>query len=479
MKLSGRTAVAVLAAIALLLIVLDVLADRLHIPGQLGIGSNHRLRLFVGLMGIEGVLYGLGVLIVCRTTLPARTRFLILGAALAMRGIVLTTPPFLSTDIHRYVWDGEVQNAGINPYRYKPDAQHLAFLRTPQIYPGINRKHTARTIYPPVAEAIFALVARVKPSILAMRLAMTGFDVVAMIALLALLRTAARPATWILIYAWNPLPIWEIAGNGHVDAIVVGFTALALLAAARLRPGWSAVAFTGAVLAKFLPLAMMPALWRPKIWYFPAILVGLTIVFYAHYLDVGLHVFGFLGGYLHQEGIANGIGIFWLRAIDRVVALPRFASPVYLGLATLGLLVLGLRVWLTDPPPVPGQRARRLAADAGLLATALMLVITPHYAWYFAWIAVPLCIAPTPAGLYLTASAFLLYLDPIHTKILWPALVFVPTLLLMAVDIKTGGRAGGGSTHEPGAAGWVGRRGGSGGFGWFGRWSGRRHGRGR
>lgn len=419
-----------LSLIGLALIGLDVLAASLHVPGQLGIGSNRLLREFVILMCVEGILYGAAVLIVCRVALPPRSIFLILGFALAMRGVVLATPPFLSTDIHRYVWDGMVQDAGINPYRYKPDAPQLAFLRTRAIYPGINRKHTARTIYPPVAEAIFALVARVSPSILAMRLAMTAFDLVAILAQLALLRLARRPLAWILTYAWHPLPIWEFAGNGHVDAIVVAFVALALLAAARMKPGLAAAAFTGAVLAKFLPLAMMPSLWRPKAWRFLAILLGLTVIFYAPYADIGMGVLGFLPGYLHQEGIISGIGIFWLFALKRLIALPPVIGTLYLGVAALVLLGLGLRVWLAELPADPAWRARRLVADAGFLATALMLVITPHYPWYFAWLLVPLCLTPTPSGLYLTASAFLLYFDTSHNKLLWPALVFVPTLIL-------------------------------------------------
>ena len=387
-------------------------------------------------MCIEGLLYGTAVLIICRAALPPRTVFAIIGAALAMRGIVLATPPFLSTDIHRYVWDGMVQDAGINPYRYKPDAPKLTFLRTPSVYPGINRKHTARTIYPPVAEGIFALVARISPSILAMRLAMTGFDLMAILALLALLRLARRPPSWILIYAWHPLPVWELVANGHVDAIVTGFIALALLAAALAKPGWTSVAFTGAVLAKFLPLAMMPSLWRPRRWYFPVILLALTILFYAHYADIGMHVLGFLPGYVRQEGIASGIGIFWLFALNRLIALPHWTGTLYLGLAALVLLALGVRVWLTNPPADQSLRTRQIAADAFYLALALTLVITPHYPWYFTWLLVPLCIRPSLPGLYLTASCFLLYLDPIHTKLLWPALVFIPTLLLMASRLR-------------------------------------------
>ncbi len=420
----------VLLGLGVALLVLDVLAARLHVPGQLGIGSDRRLREFVALMVLEGAIYLAAARLVCRVVLKRRMVAVIILLALAMRGVVLAGPPFLSTDIHRYVWDGMVQDAGINPYRYIPDAPALSFLRTPAIYPGINRKDTARTIYPPAAEAIFALVARVSPTILAMRLAMTGFDLLAMLALLALLRLAGRPASWILLYAWHPLPIWEFAGNGHVDAIVVGFVAVALLLAARARQGLAAAALTGAVLAKFLPLALLPALWRPARWNMPAIMLAITVVLYAHYADVGMHVFGFLGGYVDQEGIASGQGIFWLLAASRAVALPGWANLAYDVVVALGLGGLGLAVWRRKLPAAGPARARSLAGDAGALAMALSLAVTPHYPWYFTWLLVPICVMPTAAGLYMTASAVLLYLDPIHTKILWPALVLVPALLM-------------------------------------------------
>ena len=61
--------------------------------------------------------------------------------------------------MYRYVWDGRVQLAGINPYRYVPAADQLAFLRDAAVYPNINRAEYAHTVYPPVAQAIFALAA--------------------------------------------------------------------------------------------------------------------------------------------------------------------------------------------------------------------------------------------------------------------------------------------------------------------------------
>ncbi len=40
--------------------------------------------------------------------------------ALLLRILLFPSAPSLSDDYHRYLWDGRVQAAGINPYRYAP-----------------------------------------------------------------------------------------------------------------------------------------------------------------------------------------------------------------------------------------------------------------------------------------------------------------------------------------------------------------------
>jgi alpha-1,6-mannosyltransferase len=70
----------------------------------------------------------------------------VLGLAIALRALLLTAPPILSTDIYRYVWDGRVQAAGIDPYRYIPADPALASLRDPVVYPQINRADYAHDL---------------------------------------------------------------------------------------------------------------------------------------------------------------------------------------------------------------------------------------------------------------------------------------------------------------------------------------------
>src|ERR1700719_3223664 len=60
---------------------------------------------------------------------PERALWLILGLGILLRAYVLLFDPLLSSDVYRYIWDGRVQAAGINPYRYVPSDEALAFLR--------------------------------------------------------------------------------------------------------------------------------------------------------------------------------------------------------------------------------------------------------------------------------------------------------------------------------------------------------------
>jgi alpha-1,6-mannosyltransferase len=123
-------------------------------------------------------------------------------------GHVLAFDSLLSSDIYRYVWDGKVQAAGINPYRYFPANQALAFLRDDTIFPHINTADTANTIYPPVAQFFFLLVTRIGENVTVMRLALVGCEAVTVIVIMLLLQRLNRPVTRVVAYLWHPLPLW-------------------------------------------------------------------------------------------------------------------------------------------------------------------------------------------------------------------------------------------------------------------------------
>ena len=85
----------------------------------------------------------------------------ILLLALAMRLLLVGQETYLSNDIYRYIWDGRVQAAGINPYLHVPADPALAHLRDFKIFRHINRADYAVTAYPPVAEMLYFVATRI------------------------------------------------------------------------------------------------------------------------------------------------------------------------------------------------------------------------------------------------------------------------------------------------------------------------------
>jgi alpha-1,6-mannosyltransferase len=368
---------------------------------------KHNLSGFIVAALLQGAVWAVAATIVTHSPNQRPALALILATAILLRLGALATPVFLSDDIIRYIWDGRVQAAGINPYRYVPSDPALAALRDEAIFWHINRGNYAPTIYPPVAQMLFLLANRFGETVLAVKLLFVAIEAVGIGALLVVLRAAGAPREQILLYAWHPLPIWEIAGSGHVDAAVVGFVALALAAAVTGRRIGSGAALAAATLVKFFPLVLAPALWRPGKsnlgdWRWLAAFIAVILAAYLPYIGVGSRVIGFLPGYVAEENLASGSG-FWLLDIARcVVPVP---LAVYLGVAAS--VMAGLAIGALWRPADP----RTSLPWAAALGIAALFFASPHYPWYFVWLVALLTAAPWWPAWWPTLTAVLLYWD--------------------------------------------------------------------
>lgn len=234
--------------------------------------------------------------------------------ALLFRLTLWWSQPVQERDLYRYLWDGRVLAAGINPYRYTPEqveatrdgepaTPELATLtgvlrRSPEITKifSLIDHRSVPTIYPPLSEAVFAATAFITPGRASLRIqvgVLKGllllFDLTTVVLVMGLLRNVNQPPARALAYAWCPLVLKEFANTGHLDAIAVCLTAAMfwLLTLPRgenasvpttngfsTRPRWrdwlSAGLWGGAVLAKLYPLVLAPVLlafwWRRVRW---------------------------------------------------------------------------------------------------------------------------------------------------------------------------------------------------------------------
>jgi len=353
---------------------------------------------------VQGAFYLGAVLLTWRGGLSRRALIAVLAVAALMRLGVLLAPPYLSDDINRYVWDGRVEAAGINPYRYIPEDPHLASLRDETVFPRINRSDYAPTIYPPLAEYIFFLGTRLSASLTAMKATLLVFELAGVLLLFRLLAGSRLPRERILIYAWHPLPLWEFAGSGHVDAAVVTFVALALWARGRHRAWLTGSALAAAALVKFFPAVLFPALYRRWDWKMPLAAAATVVLAYLPFIGAGDAVIGFLPGYLQEEGLQSGAGFFLWNILRNVAPLEHLGPGLYLGLAAAVLLSLAVHSLFSAED--------RYLASAMTLAVATMVLMSPHYPWYFAWLVPLICFTPRPSVLYLTLACPLLYFVP-------------------------------------------------------------------
>ena len=417
----------------LLLIVLGVAATILYrISLRAHVGND--IIWFLKLALIQAIIFVAATITVLRTKTSSATFVIVVGFAVLFRLSLLFSPPYLSDDIYRYVWDGRVQAAGVNPYRYVPADPALAQLQDQTIYPHINRRDYAHTIYPPLSEAVFLLTTRISESVTWMKTTMIFFEALAVWAIVELLAILGLPRQRVLLYAWHPLAVWEFAGSGHADAIAIGCIGLALLARQRRSKIGTGLSLGGSILGKSFPLVLAPAFYERWDWKMPLTLLLTIVIGYAPYLGVGpAKAMVFLFGSAPERGIESGEEFFILSAVRNLFGL-HVSTAAYVGLA---LLVGAATVsWILREQ----ARGRDDNIKHGLIVASVFLVlVSPHFPWYFAWIIPFLCFVPSPAVIYMTLASYLLYLtwlgDAPNQVLKMKSGIFLPALAVLVITM--------------------------------------------
>lgn len=301
----------------------------------------------------------------------------ILLIGLALRAVVFGSPPLLSPDAWRYAWDPHLIVHGFSPYTHTPLDPALTALRDHAIWPNI-RFRNAPTIYPPAAQGMFLLAYVVAPlNIFGVKGAIELCDALACLLTLVILRQRGLDLRRVILYWWAPIPVLEFALNAHVDAEAILWTLAALLVSAAQWRG--ARVATGALLGlaaltKLYPLLFAIALIRRRDYGLLAGLLSVLALGYAPFVALGLGSGGFLGEYLSQRYVDQGLLLNWLDA--GVTPFTHAAAA----LVAADLLALALACGLI------ALYRWRIGLDAvtGLLALSIAwILLSPHiFPWY-------------------------------------------------------------------------------------------------
>ncbi|MGD8262310.1 MAG: hypothetical protein PVJ22_08105, partial [Desulfobacterales bacterium] len=379
------------------------------------------------------IVYFLGVLLVLKAGLKIERAthlvVIILFAGTLFRVCLAPTEPsVLSKDMYRYIWDGRVQQSGINPYLFPPAAQELKNLQDNRIYPNINRKNHP-TIYPAGAQLFFRLVfAIVGDSVYGYKGFQVVIDILSMLLLVALLKVWGFGPARVIVYAWNPLVIFEIAYSGHLEGVVVFLMVAAfyLTSINKKIPGYILLAICSGI--KLYPALLLPAMIRRKDRIKGILTFIITFsALYLPFVSAGNRIAGFLSTYLNNpyESFNWGLKNLIMRLF------PGLDYSLLSHLFILALMAVGLVIFIKEKHGV--QMIRYAYILVGFLIVLMPASLHP---WYVILIIPFLTFFPSLAWLIFSATVTLSYLKYATDMGVMPTWVlFTEYLVLFALLI--------------------------------------------
>ena len=262
----------------------------------------------------------------------------LVGWAIVFRICGLLGGPIYEDDFYRYLWDAFRFAQDGTPYGTPPEA-FFADPAVPALFQRILDQINypeLPTIYGPVTQLTFLVGYGLGPgSIAALQVLLILVDLFAVGLLLRL-----APARAVLLYAWCPLVIKEIAFTAHPDGVGVCLLLAAVVLAQRDRMRGAAACLALAVGAKVLALLLVPfvlARARPVHWaifagtllilYLPFVLQGATdlgtLVVFAREWEFNAALFAFLKPWMSNPaaratcGLALACGVAWYYVVYR------------------------------------------------------------------------------------------------------------------------------------------------------------------
>jgi hypothetical protein len=337
--------------------------------------------------------------------------------SIGLRVITLLYPVGMSDDIFRYVWDGKVQHAGFNPFEFSPNAPEGIDIRE-KWWTSINNPHVSSP-YPPFSQVIFWLITvpdlDITGYIFEFRLLVILIDICLIITLNRFIVHLHLLKRRLIIYAWSPLTIFELAGNGHNDGIASFFMILSIYwtitTKNKSKNVFAAIFLALAILTKTFPVFALPFLirhWRIKeIMAFSATLIVFSLSYTTNKILFPLIPQGqvhFVKNFRFNSSIYRVLisisGGYKIYEIEFVLIL----SVV---IVLILLIINGYTYWLTHSPLTDSEES--LVERISFALFVLLLFSADVHPWYLLWILPLMVIKPQESVIIWSLTIFFSY----------------------------------------------------------------------
>jgi alpha-1,6-mannosyltransferase len=357
-----------------------------------------------------------------------------LGPALLMvlllRVSFVGMEPLGSDDVYRYIWDGRVQAAGINPYRFAPEDTALQSLHTEEL-PSLVNHPNMKTIYFPLTQWLFHIGYQLGgEGVWSFQFLILLAEVLTITGLVRLMRELSRSPWHTLIYAACPLVLLQFSLDAHVDALGFPLLVFAFLLYHRRKTTLSLILFGLSMLVKPVALVILPILLldqrgfanKLKVAVLP--LAVLCIPFLPYMFTA--NPFEALAAF-SRDWMFNG-ALFSL-------LFPLFSDNQTTRLWCLAFLSIMLSAVCLS---------RKSLHEKVVLSLLLLFLCSPVvHPWYLGWLIVLLPLAPLRSGLTLAGTASLTSITFVTYQLqgIWKdyplvlTLEYVPVVVLLLIEL--------------------------------------------
>ncbi len=368
---------------------------------------------------------------ITRIEIEKRTVFFFIALSILIRFFFLFSDPIGSDDVYRYMWDGKTQEAGINPYMYKPIDPKLNFLHS-DILPSKMNFQNMKTIYFPLSQWLFYFAYKVSgENVWAYKLLLLISEILTLFMLYKILCSLKVQTKLVLLYALAPLSIIQFALDAHLDAfglpLLLSFIYFYLNEKKLLAAIFLGLSFS----IKPVGVLILPILFlREKKISTKLMLV--TVPFIAFGVQFLPYIFSsnpFEAFLIYSRNwIYNGLVFNLLNSFIQNNQTTRLLCSM--------LLVISL---------LPIYFSKKQFLDKIYFAVLLLMVFSPVvHPWYIAWLLILSILAMKLSGVYLSAAASLTSLTIVsyYTNGIWKDFILVqlveylPVLVLLIYEFK-------------------------------------------
>ena len=379
----------------------------------------------VAILVFSGAVYLFTIFKTPRTDLKKKQLIWVIGIGIILRVLMLFSAPILEDDYYRYLWDGAVTANGINPYEYSPEEvlggtgipTELSELaeESGEIIHGINHPEV-RTIYPPIAQAFFALSYWLDSwSLISWKLILIVFDLATLSLIFNALGILKLPSSYLIIYWWNPLLLKEIFNSAHLDVLVFPFVLSAIIMASQNRYIRSTVTLIIGMGIKLWPVFLLPILLRPIISKPKELLsalvvavISIGVLFLPIYLSGLDNSSGFIA---YGQSWQNNDSAFRILIYISELSLDLLHYETFHKYTVARFLVIALiAIWIAYITLGKTFKNEDLFKKSLLIIAFVFLISPTQFPWYYTWLIPFLAIKPRFSLLLLTALLPMYYL---------------------------------------------------------------------